>query len=60
MVIITTPEPWRMSFTAAAGHACGVDFKAAAHLKAYPEFQWEKEFLRDMPARPWTVFEAAK
>jgi len=49
-----------MSFTAAAGHACGVDFKAAAHLKAYPEFQWEKEFLRDMPARPWTVFEAAK
>ncbi|MBZ5498034.1 MAG: peptidase C45 [Acidobacteriia bacterium] len=50
----------RMSFTAAAGHACGTHFQAAAHLKAHPEFDWEKEFLKDMLAHPWTVFEAAR
>jgi hypothetical protein len=44
----------QLSFWAAAGHACGLDFKAADHLKAYPEFVWQKEFLRDMPSRPWT------
>jgi len=50
----------RMSFTAAAGHACGIDFKAAEHLKTHPEFNWQKEYLRDMPAYAWTVFEIAK
>ncbi len=49
-----------MSLTASAGHSCGIDFKAADHLKAHPEFNWEKEFLKDMLSHPWTVFEAAK
>jgi hypothetical protein len=34
----------KMSFTAAAGHACGTDFHAASHLQE----------LRDMKAYPWT------
>jgi hypothetical protein len=46
----------RMSFTAHAGHACGIDFKAAAHLQAHPEFSWEKPYLHDMDAYPWTTF----
>lgn len=50
----------RMSISVAAGHACGMDFKAAAHLAAHPEFGWQKEFLKDLPSRPWTVFEAVK
>jgi hypothetical protein len=45
-----------MSFTAASGHACGLDFHAAAHLKAHPEFAWQKELLRDMPSGQWTTF----
>ena len=44
----------RMAFTAAAGHACGMDFDAAGHLKAHPEFAWESPLLRDMKAQPWT------
>jgi hypothetical protein len=44
----------RMAFTAAAGHACGMDFDAAGHVKAHPEFAWESPLLRDMKARPWT------
>jgi hypothetical protein len=50
----------RLSFTAALGHACGLDFKAAAHLKEHPEFRWQKSILKDMPARPWTTFAAAQ
>ena len=49
-----------MSFTAAAGHACGKNFIAAEHLRAHPEFDWEKPSLRDMDAYPWTTFSAAK
>ena len=45
----------RMTLTAALGHSCGISFKASAHLKAHPEFAWQKEILRDMPARGWTT-----
>ena len=50
----------QMSLAAAAGHACGIGFKAADHLKAHPEFRWQKELLRDMPSLPWTTFAVAK
>jgi hypothetical protein len=50
----------RMSFTAALGHACGIHFRAAAHLAAHPEFAWQKTTLRDMPARGWTTFTSHK
>ena len=49
-----------MSFTAAAGHACGMDFKATEHLHAHPEFSWEKSLQRDMDSQPWTTFSATK
>jgi phospholipase B-like protein len=48
----------RMSLTAALGHSCGINFKAAEHLKKHPEFAWQKDYLRDMPSRPWTTFSA--
>jgi phospholipase B-like protein len=50
----------KMQLVAAAGHACGIDFKAKPHLQAHPEFDWEKSVLRDMDSQPWTEFEAAK
>ncbi|HLV89241.1 MAG TPA: C45 family peptidase [Candidatus Sulfotelmatobacter sp.] len=50
----------KMTFTAAAGHACGMDFKAAAHLKAHPEYEWQRTLQRDMNAYPWTAFSAAQ
>jgi Phospholipase B len=48
----------KLSMTAAMGHACGINFKAAEHLKKHPEFAWQKDFLRDMPSRAWTTFSA--
>jgi Phospholipase B len=48
----------KMSFTAAAGHACGIEFKAADHLARHPEFAWQKPLLRDLPSRPWTTIVA--
>ena len=50
----------KLEFSAAAGHACGMSFKAAPHLKAHPELEWEKDVLRDMGAYPWTRFAATK
>ena len=50
----------KMQLVAAAGHACGIDFKAASHLQAHPNFDWQKDLLRDMDSHPWTEFEAAK
>src|SRR5579864_9516057 len=50
----------KMEFTAAAGHACGVDFLAAKHLQQHPEQSWEKPELRDMKAYPWTTIAAQK
>ena len=50
----------QMSLTASMGHSCGIHFKAAKHLKAHPEFAWEKEVLRDLDSHPWTTFKAAK
>jgi len=49
-----------MSFTAAAGHACGKDFNAQKHLQEHPEFDWEQGLLRDMDSFPWTTFTVAK
>ena len=49
-----------MSFWAAMGHPCGIHFKAGAHLKMHPEFAWQKELLKDLNSRPWTMFAASK
>lgn len=49
-----------MTLTAAAGHACGKDFKASSHLAAHPEYGWQKPLERDMDAYPWTAFTVAK
>jgi Phospholipase B len=49
----------QMSFSASAGHACGRNFSAAAHLKAHPEFAWQKGLLHDMPSSSWTTFRIA-
>jgi|SRR5579862_7523215 len=50
----------KMQLVAAAGHACGVDFKAKQHLEAHPEFNWQKDLLHDMDSGTWTQFAAAK
>ena len=49
-----------MSFVALAGHACGLDFKAGDHLRAHPEYSWQKPLLRDMNSHTWATFSAAK
>jgi Phospholipase B len=50
----------KMTLTAAAGHACGKDFKAAEHLSEHPEYDWQKSLQRDMDAYPWTTFASSK
>ena len=48
----------KLSFDAAAGHACGLHFKARPLLAAHPEYRWQQALLGDMDSRRWTVFRA--
>ena len=50
----------KMSFTAAMGHSCGLDFKAAEHLSKHPEYGWQKDVLRDLDSHAWTTFRIAQ
>jgi hypothetical protein len=50
----------QMSFTAAMGHSCGLDFKAAKHLKEHPGFEWQRNALRDLDTHAWTTFRIAQ
>lgn len=49
-----------MTILAAAGHPCGMRFRAAEHLAAHPQFDWQKPLLRDLDSFPWTSFSASQ
>ncbi len=48
----------KMSFMAALGHACGLNFKASDEMARHPEYGWMQDILHDMPSRAWTRFAA--
>jgi len=48
----------KVTLAAAAGHACGIHFKASEHLKKHPEFAWQKPYLVDMNSHSWATFSA--
>ncbi|MDP4151523.1 MAG: C45 family peptidase [Bacteroidota bacterium] len=49
-----------LTFWAHMGNPSGEDFLAAPFFQLHPEFQWQAEYLHDMKASPWTLFEAKK
>jgi hypothetical protein len=49
-----------MKMWAHMGHPCGRDFIAAEFLAKHPEFSWQKPYLRDLKAQPWTLFGTSK
>lgn len=50
----------QMTMVAAMGHPDGINFHAAAFLRAHPEYDWQKPILDDMPSHGWTKFAASK
>jgi hypothetical protein len=50
----------QMAFWARRGHPCGADFVKSTFLKEHPEYAWEAEILTDMPAGPWSRFQAGQ
>ena len=58
---VTTSElAGKLGFWGRMGHPCGRAFLAEPFLEAHPEFAWQKKFLKDMPAHPWTLFETKR
>jgi hypothetical protein len=45
-----------MKLWAIMGHPCGRPFIAKNFLNAHPEYEFEKEYLLDMPGQKWTLF----
>jgi hypothetical protein len=45
----------KMQFWAIMGHPCGQPFIAKRFLDAHPEYNIQKDFLRDMPGQVWTL-----
>lgn len=48
-----------MKLWAIMGHPCGKPFFAKSYLAAHPEYEFEKEYLIDMPGQVWTLFSTA-
>jgi hypothetical protein len=46
----------RMQLWAIMGHPCGQPFIAKTFLDAHPEYNVQKDYLRDMPGQVWTLF----
>jgi DUF971 family protein len=40
------------------GHPCGQYFIAKSFLDSHPEYNFQKEYLKDMPGHEWTLFSA--
>jgi hypothetical protein len=49
----------KMQFWAIMGHPCGQPFNAKAFLEAHPEYNVQKDYLRDMPGQVWTLFDCS-
>lgn len=49
-----------MQFWAIMGHPCGQSFVAKDFLEAHPEYDYQKEYLRDMPGQKWFLTEKIK
>jgi hypothetical protein len=45
-----------MKLWAIIGHPCGESFIAKDFFKKHPEFNYQKEYLHDMPGQVWTLF----
>jgi hypothetical protein len=58
--VTSTALAREMKIWARMGHPCGKDFVAADFLARHPEWAWQKPYLRDLRAYPWTLFEAKK
>ena len=43
----------KMQFWAIMGHPCGQPFNAGGFLEHHPEYDFLKEYLRDMPKQEW-------
>jgi len=38
------------------GSSCDIGFNAKEFLEKHPQYNWEKNYLKDLPAMQWTIF----
>jgi len=42
------------------GSSCDIGFDAKKFLENHPQYEWLKGYLKDLPAKPWTIFPMEK
>ena len=42
------------------GSSCDIGFDAKKFLEQHPQYEWQKDYLKDLPAEPWTLFPLQK
>jgi hypothetical protein len=58
--IVDSKMAKEMKFWAKWGSSCNIPFNAKKFLKENPQYDYLEGYLKDRPAKPWTVFEAKK
>ncbi len=38
------------------GSSCDIGFNATEFLEKHPQYEWLNGYLKDLPAKPWTIF----
>jgi hypothetical protein len=36
--------------------SCDIGFDAKKFLEKHPQYEWLEGYLKDLPAKPWTIF----
>jgi len=55
-IVACSSQARELKFSARWGSTCGMAFDAEAFLQDHPQFDYLREFLKDRPTQPWTVF----
>lgn len=56
--VVTSADVESMSLWARFGRADGAEFVADDFLRAHPQWNWQRECLKDRPAQPWVYLRA--
>lgn len=56
--VVTAELAKNMSFWARMGHPDGSTYQWSEFLEKYPEFDWQKPYLRDLEKNDWSLFKA--
>lgn len=56
-IVCSAKKSKNLQFWGRFGSSCGMSFYADEFLSKHPQFEYLREFLKDRPKQPWTIFD---